>query len=32
MAAERESLRRAFPDGRIVEPLRVRLVLALLPS
>ncbi len=32
VAAERESLRRAFPDGRIVEPLRVRLVLALLPS
>ena len=28
LAAERESLARAFPDGRIVEPLRVRLVTA----
>ena len=28
LAAERESLARAFPDGRIVEPFRVRLVLA----
>ena len=28
LAAERESLAGAFPDGRIVEPFRVRLVLA----
>lgn len=28
LAAERESLARAFPDGRIVEPFTVRLVLA----
>lgn len=28
VAAERESMLRAFPDGRIVEPFRVRLVLA----
>ena len=28
LAAERESLAAAFPDGRIVEPFRVRLVLA----
>ena len=28
LAAERESLGRAFPDGRIVEPFRVRLVTA----
>ena len=32
VAAERESLRRAFPAGRIVEPFRVRLVVALLPA
>lgn len=29
--AERQSLASAFPDGRIVEPFRVRLVLASLP-
>jgi SAM-dependent methyltransferase len=30
--AEQASLARAFPDGRIVEPFRVRLVLATLPE
>ena len=28
LAAERASLAEAFPDGRIVEPFRVQLVLA----
>jgi SAM-dependent methyltransferase len=31
LAAERDALAAAFPDGRIVEPFRVRLVVATLP-